>query len=434
MLWHSTQQSAKRACSLRSHLLRVLRTRPLLVAPLLAMVTCMDLGTFERLLSSAGQSLLAQIADRAGPESDLALGTRLRKTHDVELVAAAVTQNHLRGKARSKFGDAAAGMYFTHDALEQSTRAIVSDHRARRLASCGAVAVVDLGCGIGGDLIAFARAGLRVRGVELDPVRALIARANLAALGLAGSVSCGDATAIRIADDEVAFADPTRRDGKGRIFDPTNCVPPWDFVTALLAGRGVAKTMPGIAHRLIPTDAEAEWISVDGSLVEACLWGKAFANTRRRATLLPSGATLTEGSAGDSGIGDPGGYLYEPDDAVIRAGLVTAVAALVGGWLVDPRIAYVSSAAQVATPFARAFRVIDEVPFREKQLKAALIARDVGTLTIKKRGVNIVPEALIRRLKLKGTVTATVVMTRVQGEGRAYLVEPLQFRGPRDGR
>ena len=398
------------------------------------MVTCMDLGTFERLLSPAGQSLLAEITDRADTESDLALGTRLRKTHDVELVAAAVTQNHLRGKARSKFGDAAAGMYFTHDALEQSTRAIVSDHRAQRLVSCGAVAVVDLGCGIGGDLIAFARAGLRVRGVELDPVRASIARANLAALGLAGSVSCGDATAVGIADDEVAFADPARRDGKGRIFDPTNCVPPWDFVTALLAGHGVAKTMPGIAHRLIPADVEAEWISVDGSLVEACLWGKAFANTRRRATLLPSGATLTEGSAGDSGIGGPGGYLYEPDDAVIRAGLVTAVAALVGGWLVDPRIAYVGSAAQVATPFARAFRVIDEVPFREKQLKAALIARDVGTLTIKKRGVNIVPEALIRRLKLKGTVTATVVMTRVQGEGRAYLVEPLQFRGPRDGR
>lgn len=385
----------------------------------------MDLVTFGRLLSPEGQALLAEIGARAGLESDLALGTRLRRDHDVELVAATVTQNHLRGKARAKFGEAAARMYFTHDALEQSTRAIVSDHRAVRLASSGASAVADLGCGIGGDLIAFARAGMEVRGFEVDPVRAAIAQANLDALGLAGTVVCGDATAVELAADEVAFVDPARRDGKGRIFDPTNCVPPWDFVTGVLAARGVAKTMPGIDHRIIPDGVEAEWISVDGSLVEACLWGRAFAGVGRRATLLPSGATLTDGDAEDPVVRAPGAYLYEPDDAVIRSGLVTAAAAEVGGWLIDPKIAYVSSEGHIPTPYARAFRIIDELPFREKPLKAALVAHDIGTLTIKKRGVDIVPEALIRKLKLKGPVTGTVIMTRVLDEGRAYLVEPL---------
>ena len=389
------------------------------------MVAGMDLDTFEQLLSPTGQSLLAEIAARAGIESDLALGTRLRKTHDLELVAAAVTQNHLRAKARSKFGSAAASMYFTHDALEQSTRSVVSLHRASRLVSSGASAVVDLGCGIGGDLIAFARAGLRVRGVEIDPVRAAIAQANLDVLGLAGTVSCGDATAVSVAADEVAFVDPARRDGKGRIFDPTNCMPPWDFVTALLAGRGLAKTMPGIDHRLIPAGVEAEWVSVGGDLVEACLWGEAFASARRRATLLPRGGTVTDADAESASIAAPGTYLYEPDDAVIRSGLVTAIAAQVDGWLIDPKIAYVSSDSHVPTPFARAFRVIDELPYREKPLKAELVKRDVGTLTIKKRGVDVVPELLIRKLKLKGSVTATVVMTRVADEGKAYLVEPL---------
>ncbi|MBC7594240.1 MAG: SAM-dependent methyltransferase [Kineosporiaceae bacterium] len=385
----------------------------------------MDLATFERLLSPAGQSLLTEIASRAGIESDLAPGTRLRKGYDIEFVAAAVTQNHLRGKARSKFGDGAARMYFTPEALEQSTRAAVSEHRAARLSSSGASAVVDLGCGIGGDLIAFARLGMRVRGVELDPVRAAIARANLTALGFSGTVSCEDATTVAIASDEATFVDPARRDGKGRIFDPTNCVPSWDFVTSLLGGRGVSKTMPGIDHRLIPAGVEAEWISVDGNLVEACLWGVAFASVRRRATMLPSGATLTSDDDECSLVEAPGAYLYEPDDAAIRAGLVTAVAAKVDGWLIDPKIAWVSSAAHVPTPFARAFRVIDELPFREKPLKAALVAHDIGTLTIKKRGVDVIPEVLIKKLKLKGTVTATVVMTRVQDEGRAYLVNPL---------
>ena len=67
--------------------------------------------------------------------------------------------------------------------------------------------------------------------------------------------------------------------------------------------------------------------------------------------------------------------------------------------------------------------MVDELPFREKPLKAALQVRRIGTLTIKKRGVDIVPEELIKRLKLKGPNPATVIMTRVHGDGRAFLVE-----------
>jgi len=376
-------------------------------------------------MTPEGQRLLTEVHERAGIESDLALGTRLRKTYDFALVAAAVTQNHLRGKAIAKFGNDAARMYFAHEALEQSTRGSVSRHRAAKLAATGSTQVVDLGCGIGGDLIAFAKAGMSVRGIELDPVRAAIARANLDALGLSGIIECADATGAPIAGGETAFVDPARRDGRGRVFDPKNFIPSWDFVAALLEGKAVVKTMPGIAHNLVPGGVEAEWISDGGNLVEACLWGRPYATARRRATLLPSGVTLTEvDDPGDATTDVPGAVIYEPDDAVIRAGLVTAVAAHVGGWLVDPHIAYVSGNELARTPFARAFHVIEELPFREKALKAALVQRDIGTLTIKKRGVDIVPEILIKRMRLKGSGTATVIMTRVQGQGKAYLVAP----------
>ncbi|MEO6605396.1 MAG: hypothetical protein ABIN55_07265 [Aeromicrobium sp.] len=107
----------------------------------------------------------------------------------------------------------------------------------------------------------------------------------------------------------------------------------------------------------------------------------------------------------------------------MRSGLVGEFASTIGGWLLDSRIAYVSSDRAETTPLARAFRVIDELPFREKPLKAALQVRRIGTLTIKKRGVDIVPEELIKRMKLKGPNTATVIMTRVRGEGRAFLVD-----------
>ena len=380
--------------------------------------------TFAQLMTPEGQQLLAEIAARAGIESDLGLGTRLRKTYPADLVAAAVTQNHLRGKAVAKFGADAARMYFTHDALEQSTRMSVAVHRATRLAASGAESVVDLGCGIGGDLIALARAGLAVRGVELDPVRAAIAAANLQALGLDGEVVCGDALEATIGPDEVAFIDPARRDARGRTFSTADLQPPWEWVCELLAGRAVAKVMPGLAHDAVPAGVEAEWVSDGGDLVEACLWGAPFATTTRRATVLPSGAGLV--SEGEPvAVGDTGPYLYEPDDAVIRAGLVMELAATIEGWLPDPHIAYVSSAQAVTTPLAKGFRVIEELPFRDKPLKAALQARGTGTLTIKKRGVDIVPEELIKKMKLKGPNQALVVMTRVQGQGKAYLVERL---------
>ncbi len=384
----------------------------------------MDLATFEMLLSTAGQQLLGEVAERAGVESDLALGTRLRKTYAPELVAAAVTQNHLRGKAAAKFGEDGARMYFTRDALEQSTRQRVATHRAQRLQEFGVESMVDLGCGIGGDLVALARAGLRVRGVERDPVRAAIARANLRALGFAGEVACADLRDAAIGRDEVAFIDPARRDGRGRTFSTADLQPPWDWVRQRLEGRAVAKVMPGLAHDAVPHGVEAEWVSDNGDLVEACLWGTPFTSVSRRATVLPSGKGLV--ARGEPiALADPGPYLYEPDDAVIRSGLVGELASSLGGWLLDSQIAYVSSDHVDATPLARGFRIVDELPFREKPLKAALQIRRIGTLTVKKRGVDIVPAELIRRLKLKGPNTATIVMTRVRGQARAFLVERL---------
>ena len=386
------------------------------------MVTKVELDTFEQLLTPTGRDLLAEVAARAGVESDLALGTSLRRDHPPELVAAAVTQNHLRGQARRKLGEDAARMYFTHDALEQATRASVSRARTKRLTASGTVAVVDLGCGIGGDLVAFARAGLRVRGVERDPVRAAMARANLNALGLDGEVIEADLGDVQPQTDEVPFLDPARRDAHGRVFDPAAMTPPWDVVAQFLTRPAVVKTLPGFPHAILPEGVEAQWVSDGGDLVEACLWGPGLATAPRRATALPSGAELI--GFGDPGeIGDVGGWLYEPDDAVIRAGLVGELATRMGGHLVDGHLAYVTTDEAHTDPLARSFRIVEELPYREKPLRAALNRHDVGTLTIKKRGVDVAPEQLVRRLKLKGSRTATVILARIDDGARAFLVE-----------
>jgi SAM-dependent methyltransferase len=381
-----------------------------------------DLPTFEHLLSLEGQELLAEIGARAGIESDLALGTRLRRDHPPELVAAAFTQNHLRGRARSKFGEDAGRMFFTHGTLEQATRGTVARARARRLKAAGTTAVVDLGCGIGGDLVAFARAGLRVRGVERDTVRAAIARANLNALGLDGEVIESDLEDVQPRSDEVPFLDPARRDGHGRVFDPASMTPPWNVVSRYLRRPTVVKTLPGLPHSLVPEGVEAQRVSDGGDLVEACLWGPGLATAPRRATALPSGAEIV--GFGDRGrVGVVGGWLHEPDDSVIRAGLVGELASRMGGRLVDAHLAYVTTDEKRGDPLARSFRVVEELPYREKSMRAALVARDVGTLTVKKRGVDVVPEQLVRRLKLKGAQSATVILARIDKGARAFLVE-----------
>ncbi len=388
----------------------------------------MDLATFTLLSSDESLDLVKVVATRWSVANGLALGTELRNTYPPELVAAAMTQHALRLKARSKFGDAAERMWFTPDALEQSTRMSVAQHRAHRLVDLGVSSIVDLGCGIGGDLIACAQAGLTVRGVDLDPVRVHLARANLKALGLAGTVELGDALTTKIAPNEVAFVDPARRDGRGRVFSLDGLQPPWDFVSGLLAGRAVAKVMPGVAHTDIPAGVEAEWVSDGGSLVEASLWGAGFGSSvTRRATVLPSGVALTASGAAAT-VGPPLTFLVEPDDAVIRAGLVAEFADSIDGHLLDPKIAWVTTDREPGGDegFLGAwFRVIDEVPFHTKSLKVELTRRNIGTLTVKKRGVDIVPERLIGQLKLSGSATATLVMTRLNNVGAAFLVEPL---------
>ena len=147
---------------------------------------------------------------------------------------------------------------------------------------------------------------------------------------------------------------------------------------------------------------------------------------RRRATVIAGGglATLTDEDAVDGEVREMGEFLYEPDGAVIRAGLVTAVAAGVGGALIDAQIAYVTSDSSYRTPFARSYRVVEELPFREKALRQALRERGIGELTIKKRGVSVVPEDLRKRLALKGEGRATIVMTRAADKGRCWRVEP----------
>ncbi|AEW96010.1 MULTISPECIES: class I SAM-dependent methyltransferase [Streptomycetaceae] len=387
----------------------------------------METEAFAGLLTDEGQALLAGLGgyEEAG---ELAVATRLRREHPAELVSAALTQARLRRRAAAKFGADADRMYFTPDGVEQATRTTVAEHRAARFARLGVGRVADLCAGIGGDAIALARAGIEVLAVDRSPLTCAVARANAEALGLADriEVRCADVTEVDTAGYDAVFVDPARRGGRGRIFDPEAYSPPlsWAVEAARTTSFAALKIAPGVPHEAVPDDAEAQWVSDRGDVKEAVLWFGTRPGARS-ATLLPRGATLTGTGLPDPPVGPVGGYVYEPDGAVIRAHLVAEVAQQVGGRLIDGTIAYVTADELRPTPYATAYAISDTLPFNLKRLKALLREREVGTLTVKKRGSAVEPEEVRRRVKPRGPNAATVLLTRVAGAPAMLIGAPV---------
>ena len=394
----------------------------------------MDADGLSRLLAPEGWALLSAL-----PPYDerlaMPLGERLRAEGlHPSLVAAALTQSRLRAKAHAKLGDFADGMLFTSAGLEQATRLEVAAHHARRYRDAGLTHVADLTCGIGADALAFAGVGLRVTAAELDEMTAAIATVNLRHFPEV-EVRHTDGLALDLADVDGVYADPARRTGGGsRVHDPAAYAPPLDAVLAVrerVPALGL-KLGPGVAHRDLPAAARAQWVSVDGDVVELGLWfGPLAPEGPGRSALVLAGGTahvLAPDEPAAAHVGELGGYLYEPDGAVIRAGLVGDVALDVRGRLVDPTIAYVTSDERSATPFATGYRVLDRMPFGLKRLRTYLRERGVGRLTIKKRGTAVVPEQLRRQLDLRGEATGTIVLTRIAGQQSVLVVEPLETR------
>lgn len=396
----------------------------------------MDYRSLSLLLSQEGWALLRQLPEYAEQDA-LRIAEGLRKRGvDGDLVSAVLTQSRLRSRARAKLGEFAAEMLFTADGLQQATRLQVAARHAQRYAAAGVSRVADLGCGLGVDALAMAGLGLNVLAVDDDEATAALATVNLRALPSA-EVRMADAMSLDLAGEGVdaVFADPARRTRSGkRVFDPRAYSPDLDSLLALrtqVRNLGI-KVGPGVPYHALPSQTHAQWISVAGDVVEAGLWFADLApeGAGRSALLLSEGEEHRLSWPGDADAPAPraaagalGRYVYEPDGAVIRAGLVAPLADRMDGRLLDSSIAYITTDAPQPTPFATGFRVLDSFAFSLKTLKAYLRDRQVGRVEIKKRGTAVVPDQLRTQLGLKGPHHATIILTRLQGKQSVLVVE-----------
>ena len=387
----------------------------------------MESTELRELLTADGLRLLNALPAWNSADDVVRSVSDLRKAgHSPVLVAAVLHQSRLRAKAVAKFGPFAERMLFTSAGLEQATRLSVAALHAGRFRDAGLTRVADLGSGIGADALAMAAIDLEVTAVEIDEVTAALAAYNLAPWTNAAVVN-EDATSFDLTGFDGAWLDPARRSATKRLNDPADWTPSLDFAFGVAATLPIGvKLGPGIDRDLIPRDCEAQWVSVDHDVVELAVWFGPLARegVGRAALVLSRDGSFELTAHGDSDDVEPGelgAFVYEPDGAVIRARLIGDLGRTLDARMLDRRIAYLTSDDAVATPFASCFRVIERFAFDEKLLKRELAARDIGVLEIKKRGVDIDPAVLRTRLALRGSASATLIVTRI-GEKRVVLL------------
>jgi len=410
----------------------------------------MDLDAVTKLVSGEGWGLLQSLPPY-DESASLSLGEGLRLAgFDADLVSAALTQSRLRAKGHEKFGDFADGMLFTADGLEQATRLEIAARHAGRFRAAGVREVFDLGCGIGADAMAIAGLDLKVTAIDADEVTATLAGVNLRHWP-AASASVGTVEGTRLPKGEGArhagaWLDPARRtpgvaDARGRtrrVFSLDAISPSWSTVQSIarsLPATG-AKLSPSFPHGAIPAGAEAQWTSLAGEVLECAIWWGPLVNSAGRSalvigsdgrswTVLEADADATGGAAPvASSLAQVGAWLYEPDRAVIRAGLTGALTSVVDGLELDSGVGYVTSDRCVDVGYARRFTVTESMPLNVKALRAWLRDRDVGRVTIKKRGVTLDADTVRRQLRLSGSVEMTLVLTRIAGHQVCLVVRP----------
>ncbi len=341
----------------------------------------------------------------------------------------------LRGLRKQK---RAAEMLFTPLGLQQMTTDEIARYKAGRLPD-GVRALADLCCGPGGDSLPVAP-HIAVFGVDRDAEALRAYRHNVAVhrpLGAGGAAMAvlADVTRFEARTGRLdgIFLDPARRTladtHRDRDFD-TEPEPGWEALTALTRkfGNAVLKLGPGTRLPDDLAEEECEYIGLRDECLELTVRTGAFG--RRgwvRAVELPAGAvveaTVADREDSFGNVQEPGAWFYEPVKSVVRAHLFGIVAARHGLWQLDARTAYLGGHEAVESPLLKRYRVLKVLPVDERTLRAELAADDIGTVEIKKRGLDIVPEQWRKKLKPKGPNATTLVFTRLQGKPAVMRVE-----------
>ena len=379
----------------------------------------LTLDALRYLQTVAGKQLLTE----ALQVGDSLTGQQaLRTHHPAEMCRAALALIAARARVKDKF-EHPEHLLLDREGGEMATRAEVAHYRAWRLRHSNTI--LDLCCGIGGDMLHLGR-NARVVGVDVSRRRLEMARHNCAAHGIYRvRFVAADVRTLRTRADAALF-DPARRGARGRRRSGAEYDPPLSYVDTIRAHlpEVVVKVSPAIPEDELPDGCEVEFVSSGGQCREAALYFGALATARRRATLLPERHTLIEDGFGAERVGPVGSYVYDPDPAVVRAHLIDELAREIGAWKLDAQVAYLSSDALAATPLARAYHVLDVLPFQVKKLRQHLRREGFFPRQIKRRRFPLEPVEVERKLNItSGDIPVVLILTRLEDKTACLICE-----------
>ena len=394
-----------------------------------------DLAEYEWLTGPEGARCLEEFSSTADPvHQQLA---KLRKTLSAEQSRLIVQQIELRTRAATKFGDLAPRMFFSDIPLQQATDLTTARYKASRIPS--GKSVVDYCCGIGGDLLAFAERG-PATGWDRAPELSHLANANLQAAGFhSTSRACvGEVETQTPSSDEVWHVDPDRRVGGRRSTQVEWHSPEPELIDSWLttSPNGLIKLAPAaVVPQAWSKQSELEWITQDRQCRQQIAWfGElASAGGLHRATLLqkntnnPPHPTSFTGSPNTEAplTTKIDRYIYDTDPALRAAHLTGAIAVERNLFALQSGASYLLGDHLIDDPLLHCFEVLEQLPLRVSTLKKHLRSLGIGQLEIKKRGVDTEPERLRKQLKLSGSESATLLLTKIGKSEIALLARRL---------
>jgi hypothetical protein len=350
-------------------------------------------------------------------ENPLKLSEKLSKKFGSEERRALMHYAKILPKIREKFC-LPPGLDFVCDRLsfEQATAKDISQYKAALWPSGAKIA--DLCCGMGGDSFWLPQ-GASASGMDIAAERVLMFNENMERLGSPHRAVLQNA--LDAAAGDFFCIDPARRGG----LDPS-------FERVLELSKKFSGTMiklpPAFPENCLPKEADVMYLG-DASDCRECLlltgvFGKGM--VRAVAGCWEWQCEKSELQSISLNAKKPGLFILEPYPVLVRSHLFISEAKRNGFWQIDSTLAYLScdSLPRERSGF-NAYKVIDQSGLSTNDVKAMLKKHDAGKITLKKRGVEVVPEAEIRRLAPKGSREFILFYTRVLGDKAAVLAEPI---------
>jgi hypothetical protein len=378
----------------------------------------------------ATPEIFARITNWSGTE--LALQQCLRADFPDDIVRGALSLVELRARGAAKFSRASE-MWFDRVGLEQSTSERVGRHKAQRFHGT----VWDYCSGIGGDTMMLAD-HCDVISVDRDPSACLCTRYNAEAYGVADRVTplCADVESIEDRSG-LLHIDPDRRP-TGRAGDASRMgsgprrslkleagSPGLEFLSRLIEQfrGGAIKASPASNFGGKFPAAEIELVSLEGECKEATIWfGELAVPGLWRATALPSGETIAgDPLAAVAPVSPLGQFIFDPDPALVRAGLIDLFASRTGLTRLDDEEEYLTADQPLNSPFLRPFKVLEALSNNDREIRGYFRGSGIGQLEIKCRRIPVDVETLRRRLPLTGDDSAVLIFARISGRARALV-------------